>query len=287
MGYEKFISENEAASIAGVSVSTLNRFAEAGYLQVETDADGLRLFSKKELGDVFGLSRERLVARQTQSSKASPPKATQVNRTENISPKEDNLQPDLNKQQSKKYETEPVTPGDSAIKEDLSLNYSEPSASSLSSDKITADSLDDKVVLDEDVWQDGHKAINATPDLIADSDGNIKVNSLDAEPAADETVIKEMQQSQPEGNLERLNNLIRLQEDLLDAREKELHDLKRQRDWLQRRVEKLEEKSERDQMLLLSEKQMTRQLLGQAEKRVSPLRAALDWFGFNSSNEER
>lgn len=70
MGFEQFISESEAASLAGVSVATLNRFAEAGYLEVETESDGLRLFSARELKEVFGISSERL--ERTSSPPSSP-----------------------------------------------------------------------------------------------------------------------------------------------------------------------------------------------------------------------
>lgn len=45
-----FIPENEAASLAGVSVKTLIRFAEAGYLQTDKGSDGLRLFSRLRSG---------------------------------------------------------------------------------------------------------------------------------------------------------------------------------------------------------------------------------------------
>lgn len=51
---DNYISENESANLCGVSVETLNRFIETGYLQVEHDSDGLRLFSKSELKRVFG-----------------------------------------------------------------------------------------------------------------------------------------------------------------------------------------------------------------------------------------
>ena len=53
--------------------------------------------------------------------------------------------------------------------------------------------------------------------------------------------------------------------------------LREERDWLRARVEKLETRSEREQMLLLSESENIRKLIQQTETRKSWLRA-LPWF---------
>lgn len=81
----------------------------------------------------------------------------------------------------------------------------------------------------------------------------------------------------------RLKNLVALQERILDMKDSEIKDLRSQRDWLKTRVEKLEEKGDRDQVLLLSETQALRQLIGIQQKRTSTLRSLLDWLGLGSS----
>lgn len=83
--------------------------------------------------------------------------------------------------------------------------------------------------------------------------------------------------------IQRLKNLVALQERILDMKESEIQDLRSQRDWLKTRVEKLEEKGDRDQVLLLSETQALRQLIGLQQKRPSAIRSLLEWLGLGNS----
>lgn len=89
--------------------------------------------------------------------------------------------------------------------------------------------------------------------------------------------------SKHDEEITRLKNLVSLQERILDMKDSEIKDLRSQRDWLKTRVEKLEEKGDRDQVLLLSETQALRQLIGIQQKRTSTLRSLLDWLGLGSS----
>jgi len=83
--------------------------------------------------------------------------------------------------------------------------------------------------------------------------------------------------------IQRLKNLVALQERILDMKESEIQDLRSQRDWLKTRVEKLEEKGDRDQVLLLSETQALRQLIGLQQRRHSAIRSLLEWLGLGNS----
>jgi hypothetical protein len=94
-------------------------------------------------------------------------------------------------------------------------------------------------------------------------------------PAIDATPLNE--------EIQRLKNLVALQERILDMKESEIQDLRSQRDWLKTRVEKLEEKGDRDQVLLLSETQALRQLIGLQHKRPSAIRSLLEWLGLGNS----
>lgn len=85
--------------------------------------------------------------------------------------------------------------------------------------------------------------------------------------------------------LERLKNLISIQEKMLDGKEDEIADLKNQRAWLRERIERLEEKGERDQILLLSETQTIRSLISYQENKRSPVRQLLEWMGFSKPEE--
>ncbi|MEY4667476.1 MAG: hypothetical protein RL518_175 [Pseudomonadota bacterium] len=83
--------------------------------------------------------------------------------------------------------------------------------------------------------------------------------------------------------VQRLKNLVALQERILDMKESEIQDLRSQRDWLKTRVEKLEEKGDRDQVLLLSETQALRQLIGLQQRKPSAIRNILEWLGLGNS----
>jgi hypothetical protein len=79
--------------------------------------------------------------------------------------------------------------------------------------------------------------------------------------------------------IKRLENLLAIQERILDSKEDEIADLRNQRTWLRQRIEKLEEKSDRDQLLLLSETQTIRSLISYQESRKSGFRQFLEWAG--------
>ena len=85
--------------------------------------------------------------------------------------------------------------------------------------------------------------------------------------------------------IEKFKNLLAIQERMLDAKDDEIADLKSQRAWLRERVEKLEEKSDRDQILLLSETQTIRSLIAYQESRKSTVRQLLEWMGFSRNPE--
>lgn len=106
------------------------------------------------------------------------------------------------------------------------------------------------------------------------------------EPAAPPTPAA-IDTSHLEAEIQRLKNLTALQERILDMKDAELQDLRSQRDWLRTRVEKLEEKGDRDQVLLLSETQAIRQLISIQQRPRSTVRTLLDWFGLGNSDDSR
>jgi len=106
---------------------------------------------------------------------------------------------------------------------------------------------------------------------------DLPLNESPARPLESETKIVT---TEPE--ISALRTIIKTQTDMLDAKDAEIADLRSQRDWLRARVERLEEKSERDQILLLSETQTIRRLITLQEQRKSTFRQVLDWFGFQN-----
>lgn len=191
MGLQDFISEPEAVSLTGMSKTTLSRFAEAGYLQLEVDSDGLRLFSKSELAGLFGLKEP---AQRSRPATPPPPR---------------------------------IVPASA------SAPAAAPAASAVAA--MPAPSV-----------------VETPPSV--DSDNTLEVK--------------------------RLQNILQLQEKILDMKDQQIRDLQTQRDWLQARVEKLEDKADRDQLLLLTETQTIRTLVNlNRQTRRSPVRLALEWLG--------
>lgn len=89
------------------------------------------------------------------------------------------------------------------------------------------------------------------------------------------------------GEYSRLKNLVQLLENLLAFREKEIEDLKGQREWLKERIEKLEEQSDRDRLILLSETRSLQQLIRLQQSKKSSFRAALEYLKLLPPPEEQ
>jgi hypothetical protein len=203
MGVESTISEGEAVKQAGVSARTLQRFSEAGYLSVQVQSDGSRLYSLQQLNEIFGSFQE-----------SAPSAPSRPERTED----------------------ESCASGPSCSHN--ATTYYTPAEPTPLVEKVSTEAF-------------------VSP-------------TLASRPASHDE------------ELARLKNLVSLQERILDMKDSEIKDLRSQRDWLKTRVEKLEEKGDRDQVLLLSETQALRQLIGLQQKKTSTLRSLLDWLGLGS-----
>ena len=125
--------------------------------------------------------------------------------------------------------------------------------------------------------------VDTTEHPLVDEPSREEIATADAPSATSETSAFEQHTiaSTPPQNEEvaRLRNLIEMQERMLDAKDDEIADLRNQRAWLRERVEKLEEKSDRDQILLLQETQTIRQLISVQESKKSVVQHVLEWIG--------
>jgi|GEM_PF-2742926 len=74
-------------------------------------------------------------------------------------------------------------------------------------------------------------------------------------------------------------NVMDMYERLIKSLEGEVKELRSERDWLKTRIERYEEKSSRDQLLMLAEAQTIRNLILQKQQQSSPMRQALQWLG--------
>ena len=203
-----YLSQSEASALAGVSTSTLMRFAEAGYFKV-IEKNGQTQFSKTEIYEVFGPAITASTSKPAESTTSRPEtefKSTLVN-TSPLS------------QQIEKI----IEPSTFQESESLQTNeIQQPQAEAISS-----------------------SAVNESNQA-----------SIDA-----------------------FKNVLQLQEELLSQKESRIADLIKERDWLRNRLEKMEDKSDRDQMLLMVESQKVRTLIDKGNQKNGIIRLALDWFG--------
>lgn len=230
MGFHDYISEGEAASLAGVSANTLRRFAEAGYLHAESDHDGIQLFSRGEVQSLFQIPGYQSFSESTQPRPSD------------------------------------TTPTSLQQAIEVTVQREDGHANTAASEAVLR--WDDELPPPEE----------ATP---SKSEGLVEQPPVEAAPVKAPHTESPPASFQPTQSLElqRLQHLVSLHEKLLDLKDQQIADLSKERDWLRTRIEKLEDKHDRDQLILLSETQMLRKVLVMNEKKKSPWRAALEWFG--------
>ena len=204
---QKFISESEATQLTGLSSATLKSFIEAGYLKLESDADGVRLYSHEELIKLFG---------------APLP-------IDPLAEVDDGLAP-AHLQPTSSVETPPQA---------VELSVAEQPT------QITAE---------------------ATPSTTA--------------PAVNEPLPVTESTPPARRDAEALKIALEVQEKLLESKDRELTSLREERSWLRQRIEKLEEKGARDQVILLSETQAIREMVQSTVGRRSTMRSVLEFLGF-------
>ena len=227
--HSSYISQAEASALAGVSVSTLMRFAEAGYFKI-LEQNGETQFSRLEISEVFG------------------PAISSALNNNYISTK-DNSKPQAEKQEEK-----------------IEIEQS-PLESSNQSDKlIEAQPTSEKnsplvAQVEKIIKKDPSSQTSGTNDYISENNQTTK-SSTDA-----------------------FRTVLKLQEELLADRENRISDLIKERDWLRSRLEKMEEKSDRDQMLLMVESQKVRTLIEKSPPKTGFLKLALDWMGGKQADQ--
>lgn len=246
-------SEQEATIIAGVSSKTLKRFHESGYLHVTPDSNGSPLYSRDEILEIFGPSP---LVDDTESALDASSSTSYAGRCE----------------KSLSVATEPVateTVATETVATETGMTGSlEDRVGTFASHLPSSDCAANR----------GDEPVQSTCEapIFSDESTSTAPKSRTAESGERLVSINE---------LERLQNLISIQEKMLDSKEDEIADLKNQRSWLRERIERLEEKGERDQILLLSETQTLRSLIAYHENKRSPVRQLLEWIGLSKSEE--
>lgn len=218
MGIEEFIGETEASTLSGVSSATLKRFAEAGYLKPENDADGLKLYSKSELAKLFQIEFESNVVHFPKAETFKPMAEKQASTTQGLSAENQTLK----RSEDKIFQT-----GNAAVKSEVA-QYVAP--------------------------QQPQRAPEAL--LFADAE------------------------------IDKLKNVIKLQEDLMKYQDKRIEDLIEERGWLRNQISEFQEKASRDQVLLLSQTQALSKSLTVLRQRKGLITKALERVGLLPAPQE-
>ena len=269
--YQDYITESEAIHITGISAATLNRFAKAGYLQVEPDNDGLIFYSRSELEKLFGVSFDEDSKESTDTKEVDTPQDTVGAKA----PESSTIESEI---------TENFEP------EESDSLYSSPSHSSVTS---AQQSTTNRIIEDSIVHLRREKNAPATfysTPLYQERQAHTEVKNSTVRPKEDKIKVATLARAQEQElsndtlsaeqrEIVKLKNIIRLQEQILDLKDNEIADLQGQRKWLQARIEKLEEKYDRSQILLLSETQTMNKLISLHYEKKGPFRAAIEWVG--------
>ncbi|HMO02385.1 MAG TPA: hypothetical protein PKD37_05975 [Oligoflexia bacterium] len=235
---EQFITENEAIRLAAISLKSLNRFIEAGYIrtQQKNGTENQRLISKIDIEKTFGLNLKKSFVSASVAKHSKESLATE-NYSFNV-PSDDH-------QKLKNKVDHSVTNADGEKIDFLNLTKEKEKTIDLSNRDFDNQTIENSRLIDLEI------------------------------------------------QIKQLKNLIEIQEKILDLKDDQINEIKLERAWLRERVEKLEEKSERDQILILNESQTVKQLidsLSPPKKNLSKkglLGSALALLGFNHSKETK
>jgi hypothetical protein len=242
-----YLSQAEASALAGVSGATLLRFAEAGYFRTY-EQNGQTQFSRHEIFQVFGPAIPASASSKSSgNSKIESPQSESVKSqsSESFEASESLI---AGNQMPSSFEAPPIFQNNSPLSRQIE-KIIEPSTNLNSEDSYN------------------------TSDTTAV--GTIKVDNTE----------KTRDSEASNQNNEAFKKVLQLQEDLLSQRESRIAELLKERDWLRSRLEKMEDKSDRDQMLLMVESQKVRTLIDKASPKPGIIRLALDWLGNSNSTQ--
>lgn len=241
----RLLSELECATMAGVSVETIRQFRGCGLLQAVNEA-GTDKFREIDITTLF-YNRTKAAPSDTtaQTVSSSSPLREQIVTDFVVS-----TSPQENANFARGNENISQTPPEETS----------PSATSVN-ENISSQSLETESSTTEQTNTE-----TSSSETIDQGETTFRVG-----PEESSARVIEMLPPQSSINVEYLievNKGLREQIDILRG----------ERDWLRNRVEKLETRSEREQMLLLSESENIRKLIQQNENRAFSWLRALPWF---------
>lgn len=219
----EYVGASEAAELCGVGVSTLTRFQEAGYLTNHKDSTGELVFDRQELIKLFQIPSSKAAVASQKSQRGEKQDAYAQKSERSISESESSYTPLADKIEILREDPPSSRPVTEVKNEE---EYS-----------CGSDQIDEEVIADRE--DSPFIESERVPDRVESSKSHEDFNENSSESRT--------------GDFIRLKSLVQLLERLLEQKEAELAEVKKERNWLRVRVEKQEDKADRDQMLLLTE----------------------------------
>lgn len=269
MDNNEFLTEAQTLYLTGVDKDILDRFCETGYIKTKVLSNGETLYSKQEIERVFGKKLDSFFENVSNSDVAYH------------NEKNDYYQNREQKASRLIKFPESAKASISSIMQDIpdfsSMENVQEKAQDVSNNDLQDDfekmqdnlkRMQDNLEKMKTEMQEAKEKERLQKENENNQNQNVNANNLRQE---NETLRQE---------IVKLQSYARLQKKLLEVKEKEIGELKQEKDWLKERIEAQEEKNNRDQLLILSETKVIHNLI-ESNHKQSTLRTALEWFGFS------
>ncbi len=250
-GTSRLLSELESAAIAGVSVETIRQFRGCGLLEPVRD-DGKERFREIDIKTLFYNRTKQNTSPASGDAPAPPTAGVQA------------VPPQPTSQSADKSE------GQSADKSDG--QFDDKSEGSEVPPEPTPQESRESAKPGEETT--GERPVEAAQAKVTESSA-AETDTTSGAATATAAAAPASSANLPALSSISTDHLIETNKGLRE----QLEILRGERDWLRARVEKLETRSEREQMLLLSESENIRKLIQQGEQKKNSWLRALPWFG--------
>ena len=259
------LSESQSAELAGVSPQTLQQYREFGLLKAVWQGDSA-YYSESEIRSIFF----------TKNKTAIPNEFSAVESNEKIMTQDSNSQLFENQSNIKVANSSAQINNEGLLKSDEKvLSIQEHFKASKPTTFTTQPSPSSQPPPNFQALKQENPHLTTVEDILSDK---VKIKTEEAENKKevvnnDSSTISSLLHQSQVANTELIETNKNLREQLEIVRE--------ERNWLRARIEKLEARSEREQMLILAESENVRNLINQ-KKQKSLLSLALPWLGFSS-----
>jgi hypothetical protein len=283
-GSSKLLSESESARIAGVSIETIRQYAQFGLLEPRLE-NGVTHFRESEIRSIFYTKNEEIAP-----TPAEGPTPSET------SPKSAAL--DITSGTSHEVSTASASPGTMATTpppEQASPkpqeNMPQPNQEQEAAAKLAPAPEDYLTTLESILAAETPKPLEPEPSADGYSPNTqegrvqtLKSQTTSSQNGETQTWETQAQHSRRSAASYTGSSTLELMEANRGLRS-QIEILQEERDWLRKRVEKLEGQAEREQMLLLAESETVRSLIKNQDRTRSFWTFALPWFSSSGTGK--